>query len=86
MYGFDEKKSRVDVVEEAACIFCDECVIASEKVGRPDLVAISTRPNRFVFNVETTGALNADQVVNFAINVLREKLSKLSSSLANLEL
>ncbi len=76
----------MDLAEEAACIFCDECVITAEKLGKPDLVSVSTRPNRFIFDVETTGALNADQVVNTAVNVLREKLTKLSSALSMLEL
>jgi DNA-directed RNA polymerase II subunit RPB3 len=86
VFALDDKKGRVDVVEEAACIFCDECVINAEKLSKPDLVAISTKPNRFVFSVETTGSLNADQVVTFAINVLREKLLKLSSALSIMEL
>lgn len=86
VYAYDEKKGRIDLQDESNCIFCDECVIASEKMKKDDLVNISTKTNRFIFNVETTGALNADQVVTFAINVLREKLNGLATELSKLSL
>lgn len=69
----------------ARCAPLLACLCALTAHAQPDLVSIATRPNRFVFNVETTGALNADQVVNFAVNVLRAKLNDLSSALAMLE-
>lgn len=86
VYAYEEKRGRVDLVEEAACIFCDECVIAAEKMKKKDLVVVSTRPNRFIFNVETTGALPSEVVVYQAIKILREKLDNLSVFLSNLEL
>jgi DNA-directed RNA polymerase II subunit RPB3 len=86
VYGFDVKKGRVDVVEEAACIFCDECVIAAEKLNAKDLVSISTKSNRFIFNVETTGGMASDNVVSKAIQVIRDKLDRLESAIADLEI
>lgn len=92
VFGFEEKKGRVDVVEEAACIFCDECVIAAEKIGKKDLVSVSTKvdpvstkSNRFIFNVETTGSLPSEMVVYQAIKILREKLELMSMKIANLD-
>lgn len=86
VYAYDEKRGRVDVADEAACIFCDECVVTAEKFRKKDLVAISTKPSRFIFNVETTGALPSEMVVYQAIKVLRDKLEAISVALSNLDL
>jgi len=86
VFGFDVKKGRVDVVEEAACIFCDECVIAAEKLHAKDLVSVSTKSKRFIFNVETTGCMSSDNVVSKAIKVIRDKLDRLESAIADLEI
>ena len=86
VFGYEEKKGRVDVIEEAACIFCDECVIAAEKLGKKDLVNVSTKPNRFIFNVETTGAVPSEQVVYEAITILKHKLENLLKDIGNMDL
>jgi DNA-directed RNA polymerase II subunit RPB3 len=78
VFGTD-KKGKWGVVKEENCIFCDECVIAAEKLKVRDLVAVSTKSARFVFRVETTGSLTADVVVMRAIQVISEKIEKLQS-------
>lgn len=76
VFAFDEKKGRLEVVEQAACIFCDECVIAAEKMGINDLVDVSTVPERFIFTVESTGAMEPHQIVQRAISRIQAKLAE----------
>lgn len=75
----NDKKGKWGVVKEENCIFCDECVVAAEKLKVRDLVSVSTKSARFVFRVETTGSLAADVVVTRAIQVISEKIERLQS-------
>jgi len=75
VYAFNEQTKTVDIENMAACVFCNECKRKAEKLGKPDLVHISHKPERFIFTVETTGALKPEEVLFSALNILKEKLT-----------
>jgi len=53
----------------------------AQQFGQPELVAVKPRLDRFIFNVETTGALPPVDIVLAAIRELKAKLNKISSHL-----
>ena len=56
-------------------LFHSECVKKAESYKLSNLVSIAPKPGRYIFSVEGTGALNVDQIVKTAIDVLYRKLS-----------
>jgi DNA-directed RNA polymerase II subunit RPB3 len=75
VYGYDEHSRTVAVEDASKCMYCQECVRQAEEFRQPQLVSIAPVPGRFIFSVEGTGALNVDQVVMTAIDVLARKLT-----------
>lgn len=49
-----------------------------------DFVSVIQSTDRFIFNVETTGAMDADEIVMSSLRVLRRKLDGLAGELENL--
>ena len=86
VFSYDEETGRVDVDAESDCIFCDECVITAENIQQIGLVHISTAPQRFLFSVETTGALSPEKVVKDGIEILTKKMDMMLKNLSTLEL
>jgi len=85
VYKYDEETHRIDIEDALRCTFCQECKKMGEYMNKPDLVSIGTKPERFIFTVETTGALRPEEVVLSALNVLKLKLVNIQSTLANAE-
>jgi len=81
VYRYDEETRRVDIEDSIKCTFCNECKKKADDFGKPDLVSISTKADRFIFTVETTGALRPEDVVLSALNVLKLKLASLQVNL-----
>jgi len=78
VYKYDELTKQVEITDRISCTFCDECVHAAQDFEKPDLVTIREKPERFIFNVETTGALRPEEVVQKALQVLQKKLEDIS--------
>jgi len=57
--------------------------LKAQALNKSDLVQISTKPDKFIFTVETTGALKPEEVVLQAIDVLRHKLINVRAHLTN---
>jgi len=84
VYTFEPDNIKKVKIEDAMkCTFCNECKKKADDLGKPDLVTISAKPDRFVFTVETTGALRPEEVVQSALNVLKLKLGALQTLLRN---
>ncbi len=79
----------MSVAAPASCIFCDECVKYSgtlkTRTDNEEAVMVGTKPNRFVFTVEVTGALSPSEVVLSALQVLQQKLLDFNSSCEMIE-
>jgi len=50
-------------------------------MGYNDLISISMKPDRFIFTVESTGAMRPEEIVMRALEILKEKLTNLHSHL-----
>jgi len=70
-------KRKLTVTNEKECILCNSCVEAC------DLGAINVRGNerKFIFKIETTGALKPKEIFDKSCDILTEKTKKLASLL-----
>ena len=75
VYSYNEHTRTVAIEDANRCMYCQECVKKAENFQMPNLVSIAPKPGRFIFSVEGTGALDVDQVVATAIDVLYRKLT-----------
>ncbi|GBG31293.1 DNA-directed RNA polymerase II subunit rpb3 [Hondaea fermentalgiana] len=88
VFNLDEQTEKVSVSKRSACMFCDECVKLGETWKRSheedNVVSVSQVPNRFIFSVETTGALKPDEAVFSALKVLQDKLTLIGRHLSEI--
>jgi len=82
VYHYDEDSKEVEIEEAGRCTFCDECKKKAAHLEVPDLVHIRQKQDRFLFTVETTGALRPEEVVRSALFVLTKKLENLHAALS----
>lgn len=68
---------QVEVQNAEAYAFDDEPLIKAADMGFPDLLTMKAQRNRFVFKVESTGALHAYNIVLLGFQVLLDKLAKI---------
>jgi DNA-directed RNA polymerase II subunit RPB3 len=84
VYRFDESTKRVHAdIEDLLvynCTFCQECTRKADTLGAPDIVSIREKEDRFLFSLETTGALLPEEIVQFAIQILHAKIAKVQSA------
>ena len=50
-----------------------------------DFVTVVPSTDKFIFSVESTGAMDADEIVMSALNVLKERLNYLAQEVENLK-
>jgi len=81
VFAYDENTKSVIVANPSACIFCKECLFTTEDFrNKPEdklAVAVKHSKDKFIFTVETTGALTAREVVKDALTQLGNKLNRL---------
>jgi len=82
VFSYNEVRNVVDIEDANRCNLCQECV----KYVHSDLnieraVRIDENETKFTFVVESTGALEPDQIVMKAFTVLKKKLESLKSLL-----
>lgn len=65
---------QVTVDEPLKCVFCNECVIKGEQLGKPDIVTVKQITDRHLFTVEANGQLKPEEIVLSAMEVLQRKL------------
>ena len=84
---FELENDKVKIRNAVDCMFCKECIHTSEemRIQPEDSLAVNVQhsSNKFYFTVETTGALEAKEVVRDALGVLEGKLHKLQMAVAN---
>ena len=77
----DETSGVVTINDAQDCIFCKECIHTCEEMrAKPEdplAVVIQHSSDKFYFTVETTGSLQAKEVVLSALEQLNEKIMKL---------
>ena len=68
---------QVEIADEEQYMFDNDPILKAEELGKPSIVSIRYRPDYFIFKVESTGCLNAYNIVVSAIDILMEKLNKI---------
>ena len=90
VFDYDENTHTVVVKNPSACIFCKECLFTTEDFRRaPEdqlSVQVQHSQEKFIFTVETTGALSAKEVVKDALAQLNSKITRLQEILSNIPL
>ena len=84
VYALNEKTQRIEIVNEGNCMFCDECVRKIESFKVEDceqVLKISMRKDRFIFSVESNGALKPEEIIRSALGVLNGKLKEIQDNL-----
>lgn len=82
VYKFNEDTKKVEIDKLTNCTYCMECKNKAKEFGKPDMVTIEQKTDRFIFTVETNGALRPEDVFFDALAILKRKLSNLQNTLA----
>ena len=69
VYDINAKTGNIDIVNSNACIFCEECVRKVETFKIPRMIKLATKPNKYIFYVESTGQLKASDIVQKVIDL-----------------
>jgi len=81
VFKYDEDTKKVEIENASNCMFCKECKKKAEDYEKPDMVSIAPKLDRFIFSVETTGALRPEDIFLYALDVLKRKLANLQANL-----
>ena len=89
VFAYDENAQTVVISNPSECIFCRECTYLMEEFRRhpEDNLAVEVQhsTNRFFFTVESTGAIQAKDIVRYALKEMMEKLGRLQTSTMQIE-
>ena len=89
VFDYDENTKTVVVKNASACIFCKECLFTTEDFrAKPEdklSVQVQHSKEKFIFTVETTGALTAREVVKDALTQLTNKILRLQDVLSKID-
>jgi len=87
VFKLDERENVV-VARPRKCIFCNECQTVSKalKAHQDDdfVVHLAANEEKFVFAVETTGALTAGEVVESALEIVLGKITEVQTQLVHI--
>jgi DNA-directed RNA polymerase II subunit RPB3 len=81
VYSYHEPTRTVVVEDAQKCMYCKECVVKANELRHPEMVTIAQKPDRFIFTVESTGAIKAKDIVQTAMGVLKTKLTELTAEI-----
>lgn len=89
VFRYDEDASTVTINDPSKCIFCRECTYLMEDWRRnpEDSLAVEVQhsSSRFFFTVESTGSLDAKDIVRDGLKELIEKLGRLQTATMQLD-
>ncbi|CAK4084305.1 unnamed protein product [Aphanomyces euteiches] len=81
VFEIDDTYDTIQVEDHMRCMYCDECVkLANSYRDNPEddsAVTVSATPDKFIFSVETTGQLKPEEVVIWALDIIKDKLAAL---------
>jgi DNA-directed RNA polymerase II subunit RPB3 len=87
----DPVTGQVQAVENAwdICTYTEDLMYAQRALKRrpedDDFVTVTPSNDRFIFNVESTGAMDADEIVMAALKVLKKRLNDLARELETIK-
>ena len=77
VFGFNEARKMVDIENVDNCTLCEECTKYTENLGLEKAVKISENDYKFIFTVESTGALVVEYIVVESMKILQRKMTSL---------
>ncbi|EGG16804.1 RNA polymerase II core subunit [Cavenderia fasciculata] len=81
VFKYNPNSMQQVTTDDLKCMFCQECVKKSEALGKPDLVSVEQKQDRFIFTVETSGALRPEEIVLAGIQIIKEKLIRIQTQI-----
>lgn len=84
VFGLNPKSNNVEVQNPMNCIFCFECIKKQKEFDIEDLVRVEE--GDFIFDVETTGCLKPDEVLDSAFEQLNLKLVTVKEALGSINI
>jgi DNA-directed RNA polymerase subunit D len=72
-----QNKGTIKVTDEKKCILCNSCVEVCEK----GIISVKGNDKKFIFKIESTGALHPREIVEKACEILEEKTKELKTLL-----
>lgn len=82
VYSFNESRKVIDIENVDNCSLCQECVKHTAGPGLEGAVKISENDQKFLFTVESTGALPPDEIVVRSMKILQQKLTSLQEQMS----
>jgi hypothetical protein len=64
VYKYDEDTKKVEIEDALRCMYCKECKKKAEDFGRPDMVSIQPKSDRFIFTVEVIVHCELSLIIN----------------------
>jgi len=74
--------SSIKIAKEMECILCNDCVRVCEK--KPPPIQVSWDENKFIFYIESTGALPVERIIFEALKIYEDKYSEFISQIEGL--
>jgi DNA-directed RNA polymerase subunit D len=74
--------NRIKIVREMECILCNDCVRVCNK--KPSPIQVSWDKNKFIFYIESTGALPVERIIFEALKIYEDKYSEFISQIEGL--
>lgn len=81
VFSFNKQRRVIDIENADQCSLCQECIKFTEDHGIEKAVNIAENPTKFLFIVESTGAMDPQDIVVSAMKILQAKLTSLSEQM-----
>jgi DNA-directed RNA polymerase II subunit RPB3 len=88
---FNLNEETIEIVKPGKCMFCDECVRKGEALvtkssiailnSLDNVVRITQLKDRFIFKVESSGALKPESILTKAFNLICAKLEDIKTAI-----
>lgn len=81
VYRYNEMKQLVEIEDQDKCNLCIECSRYTDTLKHDKAVSLKEDDHKFIFTVESTGALPPQEIVKKALRILKEKITNFSKEL-----
>merc|ERR1712230_251110 len=78
---YDDITRQMTIEDDLKVAHCRELKLKAQEFEKPDLIQVDYHDDRFIFRVETTGALKPHECVMMALAKLKEKMTLISTNL-----
>lgn len=82
VFGINERSGDVQIERMNQCMFCEECMKKAEsfKDVWERVILLGHRTDKFIFTVESNGALRPEDIVKTGLNIIKKKLDDVKES------